>query len=71
MQIYIGGGTPGHYFSPEYFLGGATTYAILEAGAERGANVHTGKVAEKYTNIYLGAVLGAGYLSRIAADRFV
>ena len=70
MQTHACGGTPGNYFSPECFLGGAATYAIPEAGAEGGANARAGEVVEKCANACPGTVLGAGYLSRTTTDGF-
>ena len=69
-QTHVRGGAPRNYFSPECFLGGAAAYAILEAGAEGGANACAGEVAEKRANACPGAALGAGYLSRTTADGF-
>src|SRR6266581_2460253 len=69
-QTHVRGGAPGNYFSAECFLGGAAAYAIPEAGAEGGANARAGEVAEKRANACPGAALGAGYLSRTAADGF-
>jgi len=43
-------GVPGHYFSPECFLRGAATYAMLGVAAEGGANVHRGEVVGKRAN---------------------
>ena len=64
-------GVPGHYFSPECFLGGVPTCAIPGVAAEGGANAWAGEVAEKCANACPGTALEAGYPSGTAADRFV
>ena len=63
-------GVPGYYFSPECFLGGVPTCAILGAVAEGGANARAGEAAEKRANVCPGTALEVGYPSGTAVDGF-
>jgi len=62
---------PAHYFKLIDILGDVSTCPNPSPVVERDANIHPGKVVERYKNMSAGIALEVRFARQIATDRFL